>query len=115
MLRCRVQANNDTNDGGLIGVEKLLRSRYGLFIFSLISGFAYFILIMLMISKIRYFYLLGVFSFPAITCGAALIIIKNVRALEQVGQFDKIRRLLKLHTILIIFTVVYLIIRLFVK
>lgn len=96
-------------------MEKLLKSRYGLFVFSLVSGFAYFILIMMLIAKVKYFYLLGVFSFPAITCGSALVIIKNVRALEQVGQFDKIRRLLKLHTFLIVFTVIYLFIRLFVK
>ena len=96
-------------------MEKLLRSRYGLFIFSLISGFAYFALIMILISKVKYFYLLGIFSFPAISCGSALVIIKNIRALEQVGQFDKIRRLVTLHIILIIFTIIYLIVKFFVK
>ena len=110
-----MQTNNDIYDGGLIGVEKLLRSRYGLFIFSLISGVAYFILIMILIAKVKYSYLLGVFSFPAITCGSALVIIKNVRALEQVGQFDKISRLLKLHTTLIIFALIFLLVKIFVK
>ena len=100
---------------GLITVERILRSRYGLFIFSLISGFAYFVLVLMLISNVKYFYLLGMFSFPAITCGVALVIIKNVRALEQVGQFDKIRRLLKLHIILIIFTVIYALIKILVK
>lgn len=78
-------------------MEKILKSKYGLLIFSLLSGLAYFILIMILISKINYSYLLGLFFLPAIVCGGALCLFKTIKNMEENEEFKKIKSLMIIH------------------
>ncbi len=83
-------------------MDKIIKSKYGLLIFSLISGFAYFILIMMLISKISYSYLLGFFFFPAIICGAALCLYKSIKGMEQAEEYKKIKSMIMIHCFVIL-------------
>ena len=83
-------------------MKKIIESKYGLLIFSLISGLAYFILIMMLISKINYSYLLGIFFFPAVICGGALCLYKSIRGLEEAQEYKKIKALIILHIFVIL-------------
>ena len=91
-------------------MEKILKSKYGLLIFSLLSGLAYFILIMMLISKTNYSYLLGLFFFPAIVCGAALCLYKSIRNMEQDGDFVKIKSLLLIHIFVFLLALAFIIV-----
>ncbi len=88
-------------------MNKILNSKYGLLIFSLISGIAYFILIMMLISKINYAYLLGIFFFPAVVCGAALCLYKSIRNLEELEEWGKIRSLMLLHIFVVVLSIAF--------
>ena len=83
-------------------MKKIIESKYGLLIFSLVSGLAYFILIMMLISKIDYSYLLGIFFFPTVICGAALCLYKSIRGLENAQEYGRIKALMILHIIVIL-------------
>ncbi len=96
-------------------MNKILKSKYGLFIFSLISGIAYFILIMMLISQMNYSYLLGIFFFPAVVCGIALCLYKSVRNLEELEEWGKIRSLILLHIFVIALSIVFLLLLLLFK
>lgn len=96
-------------------MKKILNSKYGLLIFSLICGLAYFCLVMLLISQIKYSYLLGIFFFPAIICGAAVCIFKTVRNLLESNETRKIKNIFAIHYALIVFTVITLIFELLAK
>lgn len=96
-------------------MKKIIESKYGLLIFSLLSGLAYFILIMQLISETKYSYLLGIFFFPTVICGAALCIIKSVRAFIENEEFDKAKKLLILHVFVIIFALIYGLVGLFAR
>ena len=78
-------------------MEKILKSKYGLLIFSLLGGLAYFILVMMLISKISYSYLLLLFFFPAIVCGGALCLFKTIRNMEENEEFKRIKSLMIIH------------------
>lgn len=91
-------------------MNKFLKSKYGLFIFSLISGIAYFILIMMLISQMNYSYLLGIFFFPAVVCGIALCLYKSIKNLEEQEERGKIRSLVLLHILVFALSVAFLII-----
>ena len=86
-------------------MDKILKSKYGLLIFSLISGAAYFILIMMLISKINYSYLLGFFFFPAIICGAALCLYKSIKSMEESGEYKKIKSMIIIHYFVILLAI----------
>lgn len=88
-------------------MDKIIKSKYGLFVFSLISGLAYFILIMMLISKIRYSHLLGLFFFPAIVCGAALCLYKSIKGMVERQENIKIKSMIVLHIFVIILAVAY--------
>lgn len=96
-------------------MKKFLSSKYGLLIFSLISGIAYFILIMMLISKINYSYLLGIFFFPAVVCGIALCLYKSIKNLEQIQAWSKIRSLMLLHVFVVMLSIIFLVIYLLSK
>ncbi len=89
-------------------MNKFLKSKYGLFIFSLISGIAYFILIMMLISQMNYSYLLGIFFFPAVVCGIALCLYKSIRNLEEHEELGKISSLMILHLIVVVLSIAFL-------
>ena len=75
-------------------MDKILNSKYGLLVFSLLSGVGYFLLIMCLISQTPYSSLLGLFFFPTVVCGAALCIFKAVRNNQKYNDMTKIRRFL---------------------
>ena len=89
-------------------MNKILNSKYGLLIFSLISGIAYFVLIMMLISKINYSYLLGVFFFPAVVCGMALCLYKSIRNLEELEEWGKIKSLMLIHVFVVVLSLVFM-------
>lgn len=93
-------------------MDKILKSKYGLLIFSLISGFSYFILIMMLISKYNYSYLLGFFFFPAIICGAALCLYKSIRGMEEAGEYKKIKSMIMIHYFVVLLALIFIIITL---
>lgn len=88
-------------------MNRLINSRYGLLVFSLLSGFAYFTLVMILISQVKYSYLLGIFFCPAVVCGAAACIIKSVKAFVDNEQIDRAKRIVGIHTALIVFAIVF--------
>lgn len=88
-------------------MNKILNSKYGLLIFSLISGIAYFILIMMLISQMNYSYLLGIFFFPAVVCGIALCLYKSIRNLQNLQEWGKIRLLILLHILVIALSIAF--------
>ena len=87
-------------------MKKILDSKYGLLIFSLLSGLGYFTLIMLLLADISYSYLLGIFFFPAVICGAALCIYKTVSSLAENNEYGKIKRIFVIHSALIVFAAI---------
>jgi len=89
-------------------MEKFLKSKYGLLIFSLGCGVAYFILIMMLVANIKYSYLLGIFFFPTVICGAALCIYKTIKNLQEVSEFRRIKSLIILHIFVILLAVSFL-------
>lgn len=92
-------------------MKKIIESKYGLLIFSLLCGLSYYILIMMLISQVEYSYLLGMFFFPAIVCGAAIYLIKALKALIENEDMHRVRRIIVLHSVLIFLTLVYVVVK----
>lgn len=94
-------------------MNKILESKYGLLIFSLLSGAAYFVLVMMLISNINYSYLLGIFFFPAVICGAALCVFKSVKNFIENEEIEKAKRIITIHiaviTVAVINTIIWII------
>ncbi len=88
-------------------MNKLLNSKYGTLIFSLLSGLGYFFLVMALISETKYYYLLGFFFFPTIVCGAALCIFKTIKIWHEQEKYSSIHRLIYIHIILFVFSIIY--------
>lgn len=94
----------------MYGIGKCFNTKYGGLIFSLLAGAAYFILICaLIIKNTPRGGLLAFFFFPAITAGAALVIIKTVKRLAETEQYRKINIFLYLHILLILVSIVFLV------
>lgn len=93
-------------------MEKILKSKYGLLIFSLVSGLSYFILIMMLIANVKYSYLLGVFFFPAVVCGAALCLYKTIKNMEEASEFTRIKSLMIIHIFVVLLSVAFLLVSL---
>lgn len=87
-------------------MKKILDSKYGLLIFSLVSGMGYFVLLLLLLANVKYSYLLGIFFCPAVVCGSALCIVKYVKALLEQEEYGKIKRIFVIHSALIVFAVI---------
>lgn len=96
-------------------MKRLLESKYGLLIFSLLSGMGYFILIMMLMRNIKYSYLLGIFFFPAVICGSALCIYKTLRTMQENNDYKKIKKILIIHTGLMFFAFVYVLAAIILK
>ena len=88
-------------------MKKILESKYGLFIFSLISGFAYFALIMMLLAQVKYSYLLGLFFLPAVVCGCALCLYKTIKSMEESGEVSKIKSLIIIHYFVILLALLF--------
>ncbi len=88
-------------------MKKILTSKYGLLIFSLLGGLSYFILVMMLISKTNYSSLLGLFFFPAIVCGGALCLFKTIRNMEEAKEFGKIKSIMVIHIFVFLLALAY--------
>lgn len=94
----------------MYGVGKIFNTKYGGLVFSLVSGLAYFIIVLDFI--LHYTknggVLLGFFFFPAIICGMALVLMKSVKRLKEEERYSKINLLVYLHIVLVILSAVFL-------
>jgi len=94
----------------MYGIGKIFNTKYGGLIFSLFCGTAYFIIILSFILKTTaQGGLIAFFFSPAIIAGAALIIIKTVKRLQEEEKFRNINLFLYMHIILIALSVIFLI------
>ncbi len=95
----------------MYGIGKLLDKKYGGLIFSLLSGLAYFIIILdyIINSTAAYGMLLGLFFFPAIIAGSALIILKTINRLKTEEKFRQINAIIYLHILLMLVSIPFLI------
>lgn len=96
-------------------MKKIFENRLGGLIFSLLSGLAYFGVIMNFVldntgSK---GVLLGIFFFPAIVCGAAFVILKSVRQWQENEEYSKITALTVCHVVLMVISAVMIAARFF--
>lgn len=90
-------------------IEKIFNTKYGGLIFSLLSGFAYFIIILsFIISTGPRAGLLGFFFAPAIICGIALVLFKMIRQFIENEEFKKADIIGILHVILMIISIAFL-------
>lgn len=94
-------------------MKKLFKTKYGDLIFSLFSGLAYFGVIMNFVleSVGKKGILLAFFFFPAIVCGAGVVLLKSIRRLTEKEDFSKIRMIFVLHVLLAVISVVMLLAR----
>lgn len=93
------------------GIGKIVNSRMGELVFSLVSGCAYFVVIMgfVMNNTQNGGLMLSLFFLPAIVCGAALLLIKTIRKLKDEECFGKINALIYAHIALAIISIFFLI------
>ena len=92
------------------GIGKIFDTKYGGLVFSLLSGIAYFIIILGFILKnTPQGGLLAFFFAPAIIAGMALIIIKTVNHLRDAQKFGNVNIFLLLHIVLMALSVIFLI------
>lgn len=91
------------------GVGKIFETKYGGLIFSLLSGCAYFVIILDFILKTTPLGgLLGLFFFPAIIFGAGLVLLKTVKKLLDEEQSKKVNILVYAHIVLILISIIFL-------
>ncbi len=91
-------------------IEKIFNTKYGGLIFSLLSGCAYFIVILSFILQADgKAGLLGFFFAPAIICGAALVIFKMIRQFLENEELKKANAIGILHVVLMAISIVFLI------
>ena len=94
----------------MYGIGKLFETKYGGLIFSLFAGGAYFIILCdLVFAKNQNGGLLAFFFFPAITAGAALVIIKTVKKLAEAEKYRGVNLFLYSQLLLIMLGIVFLI------
>lgn len=93
------------------GIIKLLKNTLGLLIFALLSGGAYYIVILKFILSHtdKGGGMLGFFFFPAIVCGAALILIKLIKQFFENERENSAVALFLLHVLFIMISIVFLI------
>ena len=93
------------------GLAKLWGTKYGGFVFSLICGVAYFIILLnlLSINNQAGGGLIALFIAPAVICGMALILIKAAKKLILEEEFSKLALMTYSHIVLLLLSVVFLI------
>ncbi|MBO5060167.1 MAG: hypothetical protein J6C82_04565 [Clostridia bacterium] len=92
------------------GIGKIFDTKYGSLIFALLSGCAYFIIVLDFIMKYteNSGALLGFFFFPAIICGMGLVLLKAIKRLRDEEAFGKINMLVYAHIVLFLISLVFL-------
>ena len=90
-------------------IEKIFNTKFGGLIFSLLSGFAYFVVILnFILSADAKAGLLGFFFAPAIICGTALVLFKMIRQFLENEELKKANIVGILHVILMLISIVFL-------
>jgi len=94
----------------MYGIGKIFEKKYCGLIFALVSGLAYFFIILDYIIKTTKngALLLGSFFFPTIVAGAALIILKTINRLNDEENYRAINIIIYLHILLILLSFVFL-------
>ena len=89
-------------------MKKFLETKYGSLIFALLSGLAYFGLILCFIIENSgpKGMLLGFFFFPAIVCGMGLVLLKSIKQWQEQEAYGKIKGVIIFHIILFIISIV---------
>lgn len=92
-------------------MKKFLETKYGGLIFSLLSGLAYFCLVLTFILETtgNKGILLGIFFFPAIVCGMGLVLLKGIKQWQEQENYSKITAVVILHVVLFIISIVSLV------
>lgn len=92
-------------------ILNLLRNTRGLLIFALLSGAAYYAVILKFILANTEVGggLLGFFFLPAIVCGAALVLIKVIKQCFEGGRDGAVLALFWVHAVLILMGIVFLV------
>lgn len=92
------------------GIGKIVESRVGELVFSLLAGGAYFIVIMgfVVANTKAGGVMLSMFFLPAIVCGAAILIIKTIRKLKEEEQPGKINAIIYAHIALAVISIAFL-------
>lgn len=90
-------------------IIKLLQNTWGLLIFALLSGCAYYAVIMKFIlsNTQKGGGLLGFFFLPLIICGAALVLIKVIRQCMEEERENKAVLLFWIHVVFIVIAAVF--------
>ena len=93
-----------------MNMKKIFDSKFGGLIFSLLSGCAYFIIILnfLLLSGPKNG-LIAFFFSPAIICGFALVLFKNIKQLLENDESKKANVIGTIHIILILMSIVFLV------
>lgn len=92
-------------------ILQLMQSTKGLLVFTLLSGCAYFITVLKFILSHTNAGggLLGFFFFPAIVCGAALVLIKVIKQCFENGNENAVVNIFLIHVVFILISIVFLI------
>ena len=92
-------------------IIQLLQSTAGMLIFALLSGCAYYIVVLKFILSHTSVGggLLGFFFLPAIIFGAALVLIKIIKQCMENGNYNAVNLIFRLHIVFIIISAVFLI------
>ncbi len=87
----------------------LLKNTWGLLVFALLSGAAYYVIVLKFILSHTQSggSLLGFFFLPAIICGAALVLIKVIKQRFEGGRDGSVCVLFFMHAALILLSVIF--------
>ena len=91
------------------GIGKIFETKYGGLVFSLLSGCAYFIIILnIILQTSPSAGLLGFFFAPAIIAGTGLVLLKTIKRLIDEEQPGRVNILCWVHIILMVLSLVFL-------
>ena len=92
-------------------ILKLLKNTWGLLIFALLAGGAYFVIVLrfVIMNTNNGSGLLAYFFAPAVICGAALILIKIIKQCIEEGRSGAAIILFWLHILLMAMSIIFLI------
>ena len=94
-------------------MRKFFETKFGGLIFSLLSGLAYFIIVLgfILDNTGPKGIILGIFFFPAIVCGMAFVLLKSIKQWQEQEAYSKITAVAVFHIILMLLSVIFLLAR----
>ena len=92
-------------------MKKFFETKYGGLVFSLLSGLAYFCIVLTFILETTgdKGIILGIFFFPAIVCGMGLILLKAIKQWLEEEKYKKITAVVILHLVLLVISIISLV------